>query len=64
MFFREGYSRTRIDLSLAVLLLSLTLQAHGFTKSAVEAIEAKGGKCELLSPTTNKVVEMDEDDEE
>ena len=36
---------------------NLTVQAHGFTKSAREAIEAAGGKCELLSPTTNKVVE-------
>lgn len=39
-------------------------QAHGFTKSAVEAIEAKGGKCELLSPTTNKVLAMDDDDDD
>lgn len=42
----------------------MCVQAHGFTKSAVDAIEAKGGKCELLSPTTNEVVDMDEDDEE
>ena len=35
----------------------LTVQAHGFTGSAREAIEAAGGKCELLSPTTNKVLE-------
>ncbi|CAM9099971.1 unnamed protein product [Ectocarpus sp. 6 AP-2014] len=42
----------------------LTVQAHGFTKSAVEAIEAKGGKCELLSPTTNEVLSMDEEEEE
>lgn len=47
-----------------VRFLSLAPQAHGFTKSAVEAIEAKGGKCQLLSPTTNEVVVMDEDDEE
>eukprot|EP00752_Nemacystus_decipiens_P010026 g8939.t1 len=40
----------------------LTVQAHGFTKSAVEAIEAKGGKCELLSPTTNEVLSMEEDE--
>lgn len=40
-----------------------TYQAHGFTKSAVEAIEAKGGKCELLSPTTNEVLSMEEEDE-
>ncbi|CAM9215417.1 unnamed protein product, partial [Discosporangium mesarthrocarpum] len=42
----------------------LTVQAHGFTKSAVEAIEAKGGKCQLLSPTTNAVVEMEDEDED
>lgn len=36
---------------------NLTVQAHGFTKSARSAIEAAGGKCELLSPTTNKVLE-------
>lgn len=39
-------------------------QAHGFTKSAVAAIEANGGTCQLLSPTTNKVLEMNVDDEE
>lgn len=42
----------------------LTVQAHGFTKSAVAAIEANGGTCELLSPTTNEVLEMDEDEDE
>eukprot|EP00904_Undaria_pinnatifida_P006610 jgi/Undpi1/3079/HiC_scaffold_15.g06454.m1 len=47
-----------------LMTTGLTVQAHGFTKSAVDAIEAKGGKCELLSPTTNEVVDMDEDDEE
>ena len=35
----------------------LTVQAHGFTKTAQAAIEAAGGKCELLSPTTNQVLE-------
>lgn len=35
----------------------LTVQAHGFSKSAQAAIEAAGGKVELLSPTTNKVLE-------
>lgn len=47
-----------------VLSLFVALQAHGFTKTAVEAIEAKGGQCQLLSPTTNEVLVMDEDDEE
>jgi large subunit ribosomal protein L15 len=37
---------------------NLTVQAHGFTKSAQAAIEAAGGKCEVLSRTTNKVLEL------
>jgi len=37
----------------------LTVLAHGFTASAAAAIEAAGGKCVLLSPTTNEVVEME-----
>jgi large subunit ribosomal protein L15 len=36
---------------------SLTVQAHAFTKSARATIEAAGGKCELLSPTTGAVLE-------
>jgi len=36
---------------------NLTVKAHGFTGSAREAIEACGGKCELLSPTTGEVLE-------
>lgn len=35
----------------------LTVQAHAFTGSARAAIEGAGGKCEILSPTTNQVVE-------
>ena len=35
---------------------NLTVQAHAFTKSAQAAIEAAGGKCEVLSKTTNEVV--------
>ena len=35
----------------------LTVQAHAFTQSARAAIEAAGGKCELLSPTTNQVLQ-------
>jgi len=33
----------------------LTVEAHAFTKSAREAIENAGGKCVILSQTTNKV---------
>ncbi|CAM9101760.1 unnamed protein product [Choristocarpus tenellus] len=42
----------------------LTVQAHGFTKGAVEAIEANNGKCQLLSPTTNEVLDMGDGDEQ
>ena len=35
----------------------LTVQAHAFTASARDAIEAAGGKCEVLSPTTGEVLE-------
>jgi large subunit ribosomal protein L15 len=41
----------------AAIPSGLTVQAHGFTKSARTAIEAAGGKCELLSPTTGAVLE-------
>jgi large subunit ribosomal protein L15 len=42
---------------------NLTVQAHAFTESAYEAIMAKGGKCELLSPTTNEVMVFEEESE-
>jgi len=35
----------------------LTVQAHAFTKSARDAIEGSGGKCELLKRTTGEVIE-------
>jgi large subunit ribosomal protein L15 len=34
----------------------LTVQAHAFTKSAREMIEAAGGKCQLLKRTTGEVL--------
>jgi large subunit ribosomal protein L15 len=34
----------------------VTVQAHAFTKSAREAIEGAGGKCELLKPSTGEVI--------
>lgn len=34
----------------------VTVQAHAFTKSARDAIEGSGGKCELLSKTTQAVL--------
>ena len=34
----------------------VTVQAHAFTQSARDAIEGAGGKCELLSKTTNAVL--------
>jgi large subunit ribosomal protein L15 len=36
----------------------LTVQAHAFTKTAQAAIESVGGKCEVLSKTTHKPVEV------
>jgi len=36
----------------------LTVKAHAFTESAQSAIEAEGGKCVVLSPTTNVPVEV------
>lgn len=38
---------------------NLTVRAHAFTSSAVEAIEGAGGKCVLLSPTTGKALSAD-----
>jgi large subunit ribosomal protein L15 len=35
----------------------ITVQAHAFTKSAREAIEAAGGKCEILKPSTGEVLQ-------
>jgi large subunit ribosomal protein L15 len=35
----------------------LTVQAHAFTSSARAAIEGAGGMCQVLSQTTNKVLE-------
>mmetsp|Transcript_22753 Transcript_22753/g.23086 ORF Transcript_22753/g.23086 Transcript_22753/m.23086 type:complete len:192 (-) Transcript_22753:211-786(-) len=35
----------------------ITVQAHAFTKSAKEAIENSGGKCQLLKRTTGEVIE-------
>jgi large subunit ribosomal protein L15 len=41
----------------------LTVKAHAFTSSAVEAIEGAGGKCVLVSPTTGKDVVMEDNEE-
>jgi large subunit ribosomal protein L15 len=35
----------------------ITVQAHAFTKKAREAIEAAGGKCDVLKPTTGEVIQ-------
>lgn len=39
---------------------NLTVKAHAFTTSAVEAIEGAGGKCVLVSATTGKDINLDE----
>ena len=36
----------------------VTVQAHAFTQAARDAIEGNGGKCQLLSKTTNAVLEV------
>ena len=36
---------------------NIVVQAHAFTESARSAIEANGGKCQLLKHTTNEVLE-------
>jgi large subunit ribosomal protein L15 len=36
---------------------AITVQAHAFTGAAREAIEAAGGKCEILKRTTGEVIE-------
>lgn len=41
----------------------LTVKAHAFTSSAVEAIEGAGGKCVLVSPTTGKDIVIEEEEE-
>lgn len=35
----------------------VTVQAHAFTAKAKEMIEANGGKCQILKPTTGEVIE-------
>lgn len=47
-----------------VTVQNLTVKAHAFTTSAVEAIEKAQGKCVLISPTTGKDIVMDDDDDE
>lgn len=42
----------------------LTVKAHAFTSSAVEAIEGAGGSCVLLSPTTGKDIVMEAEEDE
>lgn len=43
---------------------NLTVKAHAFTTSAVEAIEGAGGTCVLVSPTTGKDIILEDEDEE
>jgi len=35
----------------------ITVQAHAFTSTARAAIEANGGKCQLIKRTTGEVIE-------
>ena len=66
-FNRGGALKTVIQFWVPTLILlqwhidftakDITVQAHAFTKSAREAIEGAGGKCEILKPSTGAVVE-------
>ena len=47
----------RIDADDELTVSGLTVKAHAFSESAREAIEGKGGKCVVLSKTTNKPLE-------
>merc|ERR1711988_1467635 len=42
-----------VSSSKGLTVKGLTVKAHAFTASAKAAIEEQGGKCVLLSPTTN-----------
>lgn len=44
-----------------VTVQGLTVRAHAFTSSAVEAIEKAQGKCVLISPTTGKDIVFEDD---
>lgn len=46
---------------MVVTVQNLTVKAHAFTSSAVEAIEKANGTCVLLSPTTGKDIIFDDD---
>lgn len=48
----------RVPVSLGVK--GLTVKAHAFTASAVEQIQAQGGRCVLLDPITNEEIKADE----
>lgn len=41
---------------------NLTVKAHAFTTSAVEAIEGAGGTCVLVSPTTGKDIILEDEE--
>lgn len=43
---------------------NLTVKAHAFTTSAVDAIEGAGGTCVLVSPTTGKDIVFEEEEDE
>ena len=43
---------------------NLIVKAHAFTTSAQEKIEAAGGRCVLLNPTTGKELVFEQDEEE
>lgn len=59
----KAVSKSKFDMHKVVMgkndftAQGITVQAHAFTASARAAIEAAGGKCELLKRTTGEVIE-------
>lgn len=47
-----------------VTVTGLTVRAHAFTTSAVDAIERAKGKCILISPTTGLDIVLDDDEDD
>jgi hypothetical protein len=62
LFDSKAVTKTKHDMHKVVVgkddftAKDITVQAHAFTKTAREAIEANGGKCELLKRTTGEVL--------
>jgi len=62
LFESKSITKSKLNLQKVVVGKSdftakdITVQAHAFTKPARAAIEANGGKCEILKKTTGEVI--------